>query len=92
MAEPRFALGHLVATPGAVGAFTQAGEQPAAFIRRHAAGDWGDLDREDREENERSIKEGLRILSSYRLSDGTKIYVITEADRSSTCVLLPEEY
>lgn len=84
MAKARFALGYVVATPGAVVAFQ--------FIDRHAAGDWGDLDQEDRDENERSIKEGFRILSSYRLSDDTKIYVITEADRSSTCILLPEEY
>ena len=88
----RFALGQIVATPGAVDAFAQTGEQPGSFIRRHVAGDWGDLDQEDQAENEHSVEQGFRILSAYRLSDGTKIYVITEADRSSTCVLLPEEY
>jgi len=88
----RFALGQIVATPGALTAFSQTGEQPSSFIRRHAAGDWGELDQEDVAENELSVEQGFRILSSYRLSDGAKIYVITEADRSSTCVLLPEEY
>ena len=92
MAKPRFALGCVVATPGAVQAFSKTGEEPSLFINRHAAGDWGDLDREDQAENELSVRQGFRILSSYRLSDGTKIYVITEADRSSTCILLPEEY
>jgi hypothetical protein len=92
MAKPRFALGYVVATPGAVKAFSRTGEEARSFINRHAAGDWGDLDREDTAENELSVSQGFRILSSYRLSDGTKIYVITEADRSSTCVLLPEEY
>jgi hypothetical protein len=88
----RFALGVVVSTPGAINAFLQTGEEPVSFVCRHVAGDWGDLDQEDREENERSVDQGFRILSSYRLSDGTKIYVITEADRSSTCILLPEEY
>lgn len=88
----RFALGQIVATQGVVHAFSQTGEQPLSFIHRHVVGDWGDLDQEDRMENEHSVAEGLRILSSYRLSDGTKIYIITEADCSSTCILLPEEY
>jgi hypothetical protein len=88
----RFPLGQVVTTAGAINAFLNTGEEPLEFVCRHVAGDWGDLDQEDRQENERSVDEGFRILSSYRLSDGTKIYVITEADRSSTCILLPEEY
>jgi hypothetical protein len=56
------------------------------------SGDWGELDSDDRAENERSVACGLRLLSAYTLSDGTRIWVITEADRSSTCILLPEEY
>jgi hypothetical protein len=88
----RFALGVVVTTPGAIDAFLQTGEEPLSFVCRHAAGDWGELEQEDREENGCSVDQGFRILSSYRLSDGTKIYIITEADRSSTCILLPEEY
>jgi hypothetical protein len=55
-------------------------------------GDWGELSSEDREENEFSVAHGFRILSAYHLRDGTKIWIITEADRSSTCLLLPSEY
>jgi hypothetical protein len=90
--SPKFALGHVVATPGALNALATAGQSPQEFLDRHASGDWGELSEEDRKENEFSITEGLRILSAYRLRDGTKIWIITEADRSSTCILLPEEY
>jgi len=63
-----------------------------AYLVRHIAGDWGDVDEHDRRENELSLIHGLRLLSAYTLSSGTKIWVITEADRSATTVLLPEEY
>jgi hypothetical protein len=63
-----------------------------SYLDRHAAGDWGELSPEDIQENELSVREGYRILSAYSLRDGTRIYVITEADRSSTTILLPEEY
>ena len=89
---PRFPLGRIVATPGALRALGRTGDTPAAFLRRHVAGDWGDLGAEDRAENERSVACGFRLLSAYALADGTRIWVITEADRSSTCLLLPEEY
>jgi hypothetical protein len=92
MTPPRFPLGQLVATPGALDALTKIGSSPQEFLDRHVRGDWGELSDEDRQENEFSVTEGLRILSAYHLSDGTKIWVITEADRSSTCILLPEEY
>jgi len=85
-------LGHIVATPGALAAFEESGEQPGKFLRRHACGDWGDLSEEDRKENEFSLVNGFRLLSSYTLSSGTRIWVITEADRSRTTLLLPEEY
>jgi len=85
-------LGQIVATPGALAAFGESGEQPGEFLRRHACGDWGDLSEEDRKENEFSLVNGFRLLSSYTLSSGTRIWVITEADRSSTTLLLPEEY
>lgn len=88
----RFDLGSIVATPGAVDALERAGQTPATFLRRHVTGDWGDLDEHDRAENELSIREGFRLLSAYALRDGTKIWVITEADRSSTTILLPSEY
>ena len=90
--ERKFPLGQVVSTPGALDALRRAGQEPWPFISRHVAGDWGELDEEDRRENELSVREGFRILSAYNLKDGTKIWIITEADRSSTTILLPEEY
>ena len=92
MSTPKFPLGRVVATPGVLRAITEAGNSPQEFLDRHIAGDWGDLDDEDRKENEFSVANGFRILSAYRLRDGIKIWVITEADRSATTFLLPEEY
>jgi hypothetical protein len=89
---PRFALGKLVSTPGALEALINAGQSPVEFLDRHIAGDWGQVCAADAAENELSVKEGFRILSVYTLKTGTRIWIITEADRSSTCVLLPEEY
>ena len=89
---PRFSLGQIVATPGALAALGRAGDTPASLLRRHVSGDWGGLDAKDRAENERSVVAGFRLLPAYQLSDGTRIWVITEADRSSTCILLPQEY
>jgi len=88
----RFSLGQIVATPGALDAFKAAGEEPVTYLARHVAGDWGEVCEEDARENEFSVENGFRILSAYRLKDGTRIWVITEADRSSTCILLPSEY
>ena len=82
----------MVATPGALQALEKNGQSPAAFIARHQTADWGDVCPDDRAENDRSLKEGDRLFSVYNLRDGEKIYIITEHDRSSTCVLLPEEY
>jgi hypothetical protein len=73
-------------------AVEQSGDNLACFIRRHVQGDWGELCADDVQENEFSLQNWLRLLSAYRLKDGTKIWVITEADRSATTVLLPEEY
>ena len=92
MSEAKFSIGKLVATPGALEAFARTGQRPIPFVARHQLGDWGDVPPEDAEENELSVREGLRILSSYRLQNKTRMWIITEADRSSTCVLLPEEY
>jgi hypothetical protein len=90
--RPLFPLGQCVATPGALAALEEAGQSPADFLNRHVAGDWGEIDREDRGLNEQALKEGARIFSVYRTSKGVKVWVITEADRASTCVLLPDEY
>lgn len=67
------------------------GDDTMAYLVRHITGDWGELDEHDRRENELSAREGFRILSVYRMSDGTRFWIITEADRSST-TFLPEEY
>ena len=88
----RFPPGEIVATPGALETLQEAGETPAALLRRHLTGDWGEVDEHDRQENERSLSEGCRLLSAYTLSSGTKLWIITEADRSSTTLLLPSEY
>jgi hypothetical protein len=88
----KFEPGQIVATPGALEAFRSSGDDPLAYLARHLAGDWGDVDEHDRKENELSLQNGWRILSSYMLSNGTKIWVITEADRASTCILLPSDY
>ena len=88
----RFPLGRVVATPGALRALEEAGQLPAEFLDRHVNGDWGDVPEEDKQENEFSVERRLRILSSYTTSAGEKIWIITEADRSHTIILLPEEY
>lgn len=89
---PRFALGQVVATPGALEALEEAGQLPQEFLHRHVAGDWGELDEHDREANERAVHGGDRIFSSYLTKKGTKVWVITEYDRSVTTLLLPSEY
>jgi hypothetical protein len=88
--EARFSAGRLVATPGAIEALSQADIEDA--LRRHLAGDWGDVSDADRAENEAALEYGDRLLSSYRTGDGQKFWVLTEADRSVTTVLLPDEY
>ena len=87
-------LGKTYCTMGALFAFTQAlDEEPDKFLARHAnGGDWGELSESDRQANEHAVANGLRVLSAYTLRTGEKIWIITEADRSSTTILLPEEY
>jgi hypothetical protein len=92
MSIPRFSLGQIVATPGALEALVEAGERPATLLKRHITGDCGEVDEHDRQEYERSLADGCRLLSAYTLATGTKLWIITEADRSSTTVLLPSEY
>jgi hypothetical protein len=89
---PLFPSGRLVATPGALALLEQTNKLPVEFLSRHLRGDWGDLDEEDKTENELSLKYGLRLLSSYQVSESEKLWVITEADRSVTTLLLPAEY
>lgn len=91
MTAALFPPGRLVATPGALTLLMNAGENPAALLDRHQIGDWGDVPPEDARENELSVREGFRIFSSYEIG-GERVWIITEWDRSSTCVLLPEEY
>ena len=93
--RPLFPLGEVVATPGAMEAVSEMADPAgtaARIITRHVCGDWGDLDREDRAANDRAVNDGTRILSAYNLPGGTRIWIITEADRSVTTLLLPEEY
>ena len=92
MSGIRFAPGSVVATPGALDAFRASGDDPLSYLVRHVAGDWGEVDEHDRRENELSVDRGWRILSCYRLTSGVRVWYITEADRSSTTILLPEEY
>ena len=88
----RFPLGRVVATPGALSALEKAEQLPAEFLDRHVNGDWGDVPEEDKQENEVSVARGFRILSAYTTSAGDRIWILTEADRSATIVMLPEEY
>jgi hypothetical protein len=89
---PLFPLGLTCATPGALEALSETEQEAAEFLHRHQHGDWGDMCDEDKRENEFSVDKQLRIFSAYHLSDGTKLWVITEADRSVTTILLPSEY
>lgn len=83
----KFPLGQLLTTPGA----QEVVPDPSDIIRRHASGDWGTVSEEDWKLNDESLDNGGRLLSAYEV-DGTKIWIITEADRSATTILLPEEY
>ena len=84
-------LGKVVATPGALKHLLEAGEDPFDYLARHASGDWGDLCAFDRRQNERALREESRVFSSYETTAG-RCWIITEADRSVTTILLPEEY
>ncbi len=93
MAAQRFRLGRLLMTPGAQRAMAVASQDPLTLLARHSEGDWGDVGPQDRDANERALVEGARILSTYQLApEGPKLWVITEADRAATTILLPEEY
>ena len=86
----RFPLGHTVITPNARDSLNPEDVQTA--LRRHAAGDWGDVDEHDRAENELSLTKQLQLFSVYHDRNKVKFWIITEADRSATTILLPEDY
>ena len=86
----KFSLGTVVATPGVLQAVPR--RDLVSALDRHVRGDWGEVDAHDRRENELSLTAGLRLFSVYRATGGEVFWVITEADRSSTTVLLPDEY
>ena len=86
----RFQLGRIVATPNALAQITQ--QDIMAALLRHVVGDWGDVCDEDRQANVVALVQGTRILSVYQSAVGLKFWIITEADRSSTAILLPEDY
>ncbi len=88
----RFPLGQTYITPGAEEALMIAGQTGIEFLRRHMSCDFGDVTDEDWQENELSLREGFRLLSAYRTAKGQKLWIITEADRSATTILLPDEY
>jgi hypothetical protein len=95
--KPKFNCGVLLATPGAIEALEKNGETVFPYLQRHLNGDWGDLCQEDKMLNDQSLIDGSRLLSAYKLKDGTKIWIITEAVgengcRQSSTTLLPEEY
>ena len=90
--QPAFELGQIVATPGALAALKKAGQQPGEFLTRHVNREWGDIPDEDRRENEYSLEHGFRLLSAYKTNAGDRLWIITEADRSITTILRPEEY
>ena len=91
--DGKFPLGQVVATPGALAAFEAAGERSInPFLRKHAQGDWGIVDAEDKQANDDALINEGRLLSAYNLKDNTKIWIITEWNRSVTTILLPSEY
>lgn len=83
-------IGQLLVTPNALSQV--AAKEAMTALARHMRGDWGDVDEEDRQSNDEALREGLRILSAYHTAGGTKFWIITEADRSYTTILLPEDY
>ena len=97
LCRPRFSLGQILATPGALEALEDSGQEPTFFLAKHNQGDWGDLSEGDRLLNEEALTDGSRIMSSYKTLKGIKLWVITDAvdedgERYVTTILLPEEY
>ncbi|MGB9178895.1 MAG: hypothetical protein WCB68_06555 [Pyrinomonadaceae bacterium] len=91
-ATTRFPLGRMFMTPSAIEALAEAEQSPQEFIRRHARLEQGELSDDDHKENLFSVDKDLRIFSAYKTAKGVKLWVITEADRSATTILLPSDY
>jgi len=88
-----FPLGQCVITPGAQATLDEIGMPPFALLQRHQSGDWGDIDRYDHATNRAAVAQGFRVFSAYEIAgEAVRVWVITEADRSCTTILLPEEY
>ncbi len=94
MTGAKFHPGRTYATPGAIRALEESGQSPSEFLDRHLGGDWGEMDAHDSRLNDGAVRSGEdRIFSAYLLRDGvTKIWCITERDRSATTIILPSEY
>ena len=90
IAKALFSLGRLLATPGALEKLTH--HDTIAALGRHTRGDWGDLEAEDKQANDDALKNGTRLFSAFTAENGTRFWIITEADRASTTILLPSEY
>jgi len=89
---PKFSLGQIVATPAALNVLEESGQTPAFFLEQHVTGNWGIVGQEDSASNDEALADGSRILSAYKTLNGKKLWIITEADRSVTTLLLPEDY
>jgi len=92
MNKQLFQLGRITATPGCLELLEKNNQAPSDLLDRHISGDWGIVDSEDAEANNFAVGNGERLLSSYELADGSRIWVITEWDRSATTLLQPDEY
>jgi len=92
MTNQRFPLGRLLVTARALARLDELGLSPIPFFRRHQAGDWGDVAPEDAQANAQALTGGSRLLSVYQIAESCRVWVITEADRRLTTLLLPEEY
>ena len=89
--SPRFTLGQIVATPAVLEHLERHGVNASEYLNRHMRGDWGEVPPDDAAANEFAVTRRLRLLSSYTIA-GERVWIITEADRSSTCLLYPSEY
>jgi len=97
MTKAKFALGQVVATPGAIEAMQKSGQPPTYFLDRHVVGDWGEVSPDDWQLNDQALLDGSRLLSAYRTLKNVKLWIITEATddnghRAATTLLLPDEY
>jgi len=97
LCKPKFNLGQIVATPGALEVLEASGQTPQFFLEKHQCGDWGEVCQEDKELNDQSLVDGSRLLSAYKTLKGERIWIITEAvgddgRRSVSTILTPQEY